>query len=123
MRSKNLGLAALVAAMAVLPTLTTQPASAQSWFQRTFLGRSYSPYTYNNGYNYNNTYNPYLYNTNTFSAVTPYGGTGVNMNQLVSSGQISKAQHDAWVNSINQRVASGQLTLSEGNMILTRGFE
>lgn len=118
MRHKQLGLIALVAALTVLPTLTITPASAQNWFQRTFLGRNYNPYPYNN------TYNPYQYNASPYGAVNPYSvGSGVNMNQLVTTGRISHAQHQAWVNSINARVARGELTLSEGNMILIRGFE
>lgn len=118
MRHKQLGLIALVAALTVLPTLTITPASAQNWFQRTILGRNYNPYRYNN------TYNPYQYNTSTYGRVNPYSfGSGVNMNELVSTGRISRAEHQAWVNSIDARVARGELTLSEGNMILTRGFE
>lgn len=123
MRIKYISFAAsLVAAMIVLPTVATTPASAQNWFQRTF-----NRYVPNRDYNnYNNYYNDYNYAYPNFSNVTypqPYYGTGGNMNTMVTTQQISKAQHQAWVDSINARVARGELTLQEGNAILIRGFE
>lgn len=145
MRTQRFALAALVAAVAIIPTVSSTPVSAQNWFQRAInsvIGPTYPTYptypVYSTNttypYGYANPYDPYIYNSTTYRAVYPSTTTivdplitrapsGPNMNVLVSTGQISQAQHQAWVDSINARVARGELTLSQGNLILTRGYE
>jgi hypothetical protein len=90
------GLVALVAALTVLPTLNS-PADAQNFFRRS-LNRVYAPYGYGN-----------------------YARSAAVNRQMMYDDQIRQAQAADFTAQVNAMVASGQLTLSEGNAILVRG--